>query len=113
MKDWFMKGMNIKDICSAVNSAVSSAAILSLAESLHNARTEKEGEGEDLKRLICTILAVIAVAAAVCGIVYALVRILQPRLKERASLRKGEDGEDGEELCCEDPDIADEFEETI
>ncbi len=113
MKKGFVKEMNIRDIWETVNSTVSSAAILSLVGSLRDAKGRKDEKEEDRKQLICTILAVIAAVAVVCGVVYAVVRILQPRHKECACLRKGKDCEDGEELCCEDPDIADEFEETI
>ncbi len=109
MKNRFMNKEFFKDVCTTMSSALSSAAIVSLLEGLRPAKKSKEDE-DDLKKLICTVLLIIGAIAVICGVVYAVIRFVQPRLKGRPFFRKEEDDFECEEECMEDPDIAGEFE---
>lgn len=96
----------IKDVSAAVSSAVSSAAIVSALGRLIPGKKEDENQ-EDMTSFIRTILIIIGVIVVICGVVFAIVRFVQPKLRGYSDL----EGDEEEEDCQEDPDIADEFEE--
>ena len=85
------------------------AAKYFLEKSGEEKRMEKKS---DLGKIIRTVLIVIGAIAVICGIVYAVLRFLQPKEDEYSFLHPSEDDEDeGDEEYRDDPDIAEEFDE--
>ena len=107
-KQWMNKDL-VKDICTAVSSTLSSAAVVSLVQGLRPGN-DKETDGEEFKRLLRNVLIAVGAIVVICGIVYAVIRLLQPRLKRSSFLHREDEDGDGEDGFMEDPDIAGEFE---
>ncbi len=65
----------------------------------------------DLGKFIRNILIVIGVIAVLCGVIYAVVKFLQPKEDDEYSFLHPRDDEEDEEEYRDDPDIAEEFDE--
>ena len=65
----------------------------------------------DLWKVIRTVFLVIGAIVVIGGIVYAVLRFLEPKEDEEYSFLRPNDDEDDEEDYQDDPDIAEEFDE--
>lgn len=65
----------------------------------------------DLWKVIRTVFLVIGAIVVIGGIVYAVLRFLEPKEDEEYSFLRPNDDEDDEEDYRDDPDIAEEFDE--
>ena len=65
----------------------------------------------DLWKVIRTVFLVVGAIVVIGGIVYAVLRFLEPKEDEEYSFLRPNDDEDDEEDYRDDPDIAEEFDE--
>lgn len=65
----------------------------------------------DLWRVIRTIFLVVGAIVVIGGIVYAVLKFLEPKEDDEYSFLRPNDDEDDEEDYQDDPDIAEEFDE--
>lgn len=65
----------------------------------------------DLWKVIRTVFLVVGAIVVIGGIVYAVLRFLEPKEDDEYSFLRPNDDEDDEEDYQDDPDIAEEFDE--
>lgn len=65
----------------------------------------------DLWKVIRTVFLVVGAIVVIGGIVYAVLRFLEPKEDDEYSFLRPNDDEDDEEDYRDDPDIAEEFDE--
>ena len=65
----------------------------------------------DLWKVIRTVFLVVGAIVVIGGIVYAVLKFLEPKEDDEYSFLRPNDDEDDEEDCQDDPDIAEEFDE--
>ena len=65
----------------------------------------------DLWKVIRTIFLVVGAIVVIGGIVYAVLKFLEPKEDDEYSVLRPNDDEDDEEDYQDDPDIAEEFDE--
>ena len=65
----------------------------------------------DLWKVIRTVFLVVGAIVVIGGIVYAVLKFLEPKEDEEYSFLRPNDDEDDEEDYQDDPDIAEEFDE--
>lgn len=65
----------------------------------------------DLWKVIQTIFLVVGAIVVIGGIVYAVLKFLEPKEDDEYSFLRPNDDEDDEEDYQDDPDIAEEFDE--
>lgn len=65
----------------------------------------------DLWKVIRTVFLVVGAIVVIGGIVYAVLKFLEPREDDEYSFLRPNDDEDDEEDYQDDPDIAEEFDE--
>ena len=65
----------------------------------------------DLWKVIRTIFLVVGAIVVIGGIVYAVLKFLEPKEDDEYSFLRPNDDEDDEEDYRDDPDIAEEFDE--
>lgn len=93
---------------------VSTAALVSLMENhlFHNKKEKSSMEKQsNLWKIARTVLIVIGAVVVVCGIVYAVLRFLQPKEEGEYSFLRPREEDDEDEEYRDDPDIAGEFDE--
>lgn len=94
---------------------VGTAALAAMLETRLGKKGKEKSSMEkhsDLGKTVRNILIVIGVIAVICGVIYAVVKFLQPKEGDEYSfLHPRDDGEDDEEEYRDDPDIAEEFDE--
>lgn len=96
---------------------VGTAALAAMLENRFGKKGKEKSSMEkhsDLGKIVRNILIVIGVIAVVCGVIYAVVKFLQPKGDDEYSfLHPRDDGgdEEDEEEFRDDPDIAEEFDE--
>lgn len=65
----------------------------------------------DLWKVIRTVFLVVGAIVVIGGIVYAVLKFLEPKEDDEYSFLRPNDAEDDEEDYQDDPDIAEEFDE--
>ncbi|MGN8706399.1 hypothetical protein ACTQ4Q_00015 [Bacillota bacterium LCP21S3_D9] len=65
----------------------------------------------DLLKVIRTVFLVVGAIVVIGGIVYAVLKFLEPKEDDEYSFLRPNDDEDDEEDYQDDPDIAEEFDE--
>ena len=65
----------------------------------------------DLWKVIRTVFLVVGAIVVIGGIVYAMLKFLEPKEDDEYSFLRPNDDEDDEEDYQDDPDIAEEFDE--
>ena len=65
----------------------------------------------DLWKVIRTVVLVVGAIVVIGGIVYAVLKFLEPKEDDEYSFLRPNDDEDDEEDYQDDPDIAEEFDE--